>query len=120
MTQALPTADHAYDPFADARKAASVIVLRDLPAGGVEVLMLRRAERDGDMRSGVTVFPGGVLDPRDHEAQSLVHGADDTTLSARLSLPSGGLDYAIAAVRETFEEAGLLIALDAAGQPVDR
>ncbi len=80
--------------------------------------MLRRAEREGDMRSGVAVFPGGVLDPRDHEAQPLVHGADDAALSARLSLPSGGLDYAIAAVRETFEEAGLLLALDATGQPV--
>ena len=101
----------------DARRAASLILVRDSERG-LEVLMLRRAEREGDMRSGVAVFPGGVLDPRDHEAQSLVHGADDATLSARLSLPSGGLDYAIAAVRETFEEAGLLLALDAAGQPV--
>ena len=102
---------------ADARRAASLILLRD-GADGLEVLMLRRAEREGDMRSGVAVFPGGVLDPRDHEAQGRVHGADDATLSARMGLPAGGLDYAIAAVRETFEEAGLLLALDGAGQPL--
>ena len=77
MTQAPPAADHAYDPFADARKAASVIVLRDLPAGGVEVLMLRRAERDGDLRSGAAVFPGGVLDVRDREAHRHCLGWDD-------------------------------------------
>jgi len=102
---------------ADARRAASLILLRD-GERGLEVLMLRRAERDGDMRSGVTVFPGGVLDPRDREAHGRVHGADDATLSARLGLPEGGLDYAIAAVRETFEEVGLLIAREADGRPV--
>jgi glyoxylase-like metal-dependent hydrolase (beta-lactamase superfamily II)/8-oxo-dGTP pyrophosphatase MutT (NUDIX family) len=102
---------------ADARRAASLILLRD-GAAGLEVLMLRRAEREGDMRSGVAVFPGGVLDPRDHEAQGRVHGADDAALSARMGLPAGGLDYAIAAVRETFEEAGLLLAHDPAGQPL--
>jgi glyoxylase-like metal-dependent hydrolase (beta-lactamase superfamily II)/8-oxo-dGTP pyrophosphatase MutT (NUDIX family) len=102
---------------ADARHAASLILLRD-GERGLEVLMLRRAERDGDMRSGVTVFPGGVLDPRDREAHGRVHGADDATLSARLGLPEGGLDYAIAAVRETFEEVGLLIAREADGRPV--
>ncbi|MFM7507778.1 MAG: MBL fold metallo-hydrolase [Rubrivivax sp.] len=102
---------------ADARRAASLILLRDAERG-LEVLMLRRAERDGDMRSGATVFPGGVLDPRDREAHGRVHGADDATLSARLGLPEGGLDYAIAAVRETFEEVGLLIARDADGRPV--
>lgn len=102
---------------ADARRAASLILLRD-GERGLEVLMLRRAERDGDMRSGVTVFPGGVLDPRDREAHGQVHGADDATLSKRLGLPEGGLDYAVAAVRETFEEVGLLIAREADGQPV--
>lgn len=103
---------------ADARRAASLILLRD-GERGLEVLMLRRAEREGDMRSGVAVFPGGVLDPRDHEAQGLVQGADDVALSARLSLPAGGLDYAIAAVRETFEEAGLLLAREADGRTVE-
>jgi glyoxylase-like metal-dependent hydrolase (beta-lactamase superfamily II)/8-oxo-dGTP pyrophosphatase MutT (NUDIX family) len=101
-----------FDVFADARKASSVIVLRDLPAGGVEVLMLRRAEREGDMRSGVAVFPGGVLDARDRLAHPHVQGWDDAQASARLALPAGGLDYLVAAVRECFEEVGLLFADD--------
>jgi glyoxylase-like metal-dependent hydrolase (beta-lactamase superfamily II)/8-oxo-dGTP pyrophosphatase MutT (NUDIX family) len=112
---AVPAAAH-HTP-ADARRAASLILLRD-GASGLEVLMLRRAERAGDMRSGVTVFPGGVLDPRDREAHGRVHGADDAALSARMGLAEGGLDYAIAAVRETFEEVGLLIARDVEGRPV--
>jgi glyoxylase-like metal-dependent hydrolase (beta-lactamase superfamily II)/8-oxo-dGTP pyrophosphatase MutT (NUDIX family) len=84
-------------------------LLRD-GAAGLEVLMLRRAERDGDLRSGAAVFPGGVLDARDRAAHGHALGIDDASLSARMSLPEGGLDYAIAALRETFEEVGLLLA----------
>ncbi|MDP1532476.1 MAG: MBL fold metallo-hydrolase, partial [Rubrivivax sp.] len=94
---------------ADARLAASLLLVRDSDAG-LEVLMLRRAERAGDLRSGAAVFPGGVLDPRDRDAHSLCLGADDAVLSARLGLPAGGLDYAVAALRESFEEVGLLLA----------
>jgi glyoxylase-like metal-dependent hydrolase (beta-lactamase superfamily II)/8-oxo-dGTP pyrophosphatase MutT (NUDIX family) len=118
-------ADADYDILADARKAASVIVLRDLAEGGVEVLMMRRAERDGDMRSGAAVFPGGVLDARDRHAHAHVLGWDDDGASARLSLSAGGLDDLVAAARECFEEAGLLFACppgaatleEAAGDP---
>jgi len=92
-----------------ARKAASVIVLRD-SAHGPEVLMLRRAERDGDIRSGVWVFPGGVLDAVDRQLHHLCDGDDDAQASARLALPEGGLDYSVAAVRECFEEVALLFA----------
>jgi 8-oxo-dGTP pyrophosphatase MutT (NUDIX family) len=50
----------------DTRNAASLMLLRDAPDGhAVEVLMLRRADRAGDLRSGAAVFPGGVLDPRE-------------------------------------------------------
>jgi glyoxylase-like metal-dependent hydrolase (beta-lactamase superfamily II)/8-oxo-dGTP pyrophosphatase MutT (NUDIX family) len=106
---------------ADARTAASVVLLRDGPGGGTpEVLMLVRAERsDGDMRSGAAVFPGGVLDPRDREAHALCIGADDATLSARFGLAEGGLDYAVAALRETFEEVGLLLACRPDGSAAD-
>ncbi|MFM8766588.1 MAG: hypothetical protein ACKOD9_02055, partial [Rubrivivax sp.] len=109
----------AYDPFADARKAASVIVLRDLALGGVEVLMLRRAERDGDLRSGAAVFPGGVLDARDREAHRHCLGWDDEAASLALRLAEGGLDYLVAAARESFEEVGLLFLSpqSSAGQP---
>jgi glyoxylase-like metal-dependent hydrolase (beta-lactamase superfamily II)/8-oxo-dGTP pyrophosphatase MutT (NUDIX family) len=95
---------------ADARQAASLLLLRDLAAGaGIEVLMLRRSERGGDQHSGVVVFPGGVLDARDRQAHAFCVGGDDAGFSARLRLPEGGLDYAVAALRETFEEVGLLL-----------
>lgn len=99
----------SYTIPADARPAASVLLLRD-GAQGLEVLMLRRAERDGDMRSGAAVFPGGVLDRRDRAAHAHCVGPDDAALSARLGLAEGGLDYAVAALRECFEEVGLLLA----------
>lgn len=101
------TVHHRIPP--DARAAASLLLLRDGDAG-LEVLMLRRAERDGDLRSGAAVFPGGVLDARDRAAHAWCEGDDDEGLSRRLGLAEGGLDYAVAALRETFEEVGLLLA----------
>jgi glyoxylase-like metal-dependent hydrolase (beta-lactamase superfamily II)/8-oxo-dGTP pyrophosphatase MutT (NUDIX family) len=95
----------------DTRNAASLLLLRDADdSRGIEVLMLRRAERFGDMRSGAAVFPGGVLDARDRDAHAHCLGPDDAAASARLGLAQGGLDYLVAAVRETFEEVGLLLA----------
>jgi len=101
-------------PPAKPRLSASVIVLRDSDRG-LQVLMLRRAERAGDQHSGVAVFPGGMLDDHDRERHALCAGLDDATASARLGLPCGGLDYWVAAIRECFEEAGLLFAVDAHG-----
>ncbi|HEY6353391.1 MAG TPA: NUDIX domain-containing protein, partial [Burkholderiaceae bacterium] len=100
------------------RHSASLIVLRDA-ADGVEVLMLRRAEREGDQNSGATVFPGGHLDAEDKLAHPFANGLDDARASALLGRPAGGMDYWIAAIRECFEEAGLLLAVDAQGQWVD-
>lgn len=93
-----------------ARRAASVIVLRDGPAGRPEVLLLRRAERDADIRSGVWVFPGGVLDPEDAGLAARCDGDTDAAASERLGLPHGALAYTVAAVRECLEEVGLLFA----------
>ena len=101
-----------------ARAAASLIVLRDSPRGP-EVLLLRRAERAGDQNGGATVFPGGLLDASDQGHYRLCAGLDDASASARLGLPQDGLHYWVAAVRECFEEAGLLLATDASGQTVD-
>ncbi|MDE2453978.1 MAG: MBL fold metallo-hydrolase [Burkholderiales bacterium] len=91
------------------RHAATVLLLRD-GAAGLEVLMMRRAERPGDFRSGACVFPGGVVDARDRAAHACCRGSDDATMSRRLGLAAGGLDYAVAALREAFEEVGLLLA----------
>jgi glyoxylase-like metal-dependent hydrolase (beta-lactamase superfamily II)/8-oxo-dGTP pyrophosphatase MutT (NUDIX family) len=111
---------------ADARPAASILFLRDAPApgSGLQVLMLVRAERGGgDIRSGAAVFPGGVLDARDRAAHAWCLGdpltPDDATLSQRFNLAEGALDYAIAALRESFEEVGLLRACAADGSALD-
>ena len=93
------------------RPAATVAIVRDA-TDGIEVLLCRRAER-GDHNSGAWVFPGGLVDRADRAAHGVCAGLDDAQASAALGLPEGGLDYYIAALRESFEEAGLLIAVDA-------
>ena len=100
------------------RAAASLLVLRDAP-GGVELLLMRRPERDNDFRSGACVYPGGVLDATDRDAWRWCLGQDDAQASARLGLSAGGLDYFVAALRECFEEVGLLYVCAADGSAVD-
>ena len=102
------------------RAAASLVVVRDAPggaSGGIEVLLSRRAER-GDHNSGAWVFPGGIVDPGDRHSHACCAGLDDAAASARLGLAEGGLDYYVAAVRECFEESGLLYATDRHGDLV--
>jgi 8-oxo-dGTP pyrophosphatase MutT (NUDIX family) len=68
------------------------------------------------------VFPGGAVDAADAETRmhERVAGLDDRTASAEQNLPAGGLAFRIAALRECFEEAGILLAADAAtGVPVE-
>ena len=96
------------------RSAASVIVLRDAPRG-LEVLMLKRALRPGDQNSGAAVFPGGMLDAADKGHYERCLGLDDASASASLGVAQDGLHYWVAALRECFEEAGLLFAVDADG-----
>lgn len=95
------------------RPSASVVVLRDSDAG-LQVLMLRRAEKPNDQNSGAAVFPGGLLDAQDGQAHALCQGLDDATASARLGLGAHGLDWWLAALRECYEECGLLYADNAA------
>src|SRR5436190_1291138 len=99
--------------------AATVTLLRDTPRG-VEVLMLQRNFQSGFM-PGMFLFPGGALDPGD-QAQSVLErcsGLDDAAASATLGLDRGGLAYWAAAIRESFEEAGVLLACDGAGRLVN-
>ncbi len=96
-----------YEVPAGARPCASVLFLRDGPSG-LEVLMLVLAERQGDQRSSAAVFPGGGVDAADAQAHAHCLGLDDAQASSRLGVASGGLSYWVAAVREAFEEAGLL------------
>jgi len=78
--------------------------------------MLQRAHTLAFM-PGVHVFPGGAVDPADAgaELQALCAGLDDAAASRALGVERGGLAYWIAAVREAFEEAGILLAYDDKG-----
>ena len=97
------------------RPAATLILLRQ-GNGGVETMMLQRT-KDAAFLGGAYVFPGGALDAADGECRRVV-GLTDAQASARLGLASGGLAYYVAAVRECFEEAGILLASDAQGRPI--
>ena len=95
--------------------AATVTLVRDAPRG-VEVLMLQRSLSLAFM-PGVHVFPGGALDASDHlpALHARCVGLDDAAASRTLGIERGGLAYWIAAIREAFEEAGILLAYDARG-----
>ncbi len=108
-----PAPSHAARP---PRASATLVVVRE-SIEGIEVLLSRRAER-GDHNSGAWVFPGGVNDPGDALAHDCLGGIDDAGANARLGLASGALSYYVAAVRECFEESGLLFATDARGELV--
>jgi 8-oxo-dGTP pyrophosphatase MutT (NUDIX family) len=98
--------------------AATVTLVRDAPLG-LEVLMLQRSMSLAFM-PGVYVFPGGGLDPGDSapELHALCTGLDDSAASGALGVARGGLAYWVAAIREAFEEAGILLAYDATGGTV--
>lgn len=98
------------------RPAATLILARDTDSG-IEVLLTRRTQK-AEFAGGAHVFPGGGVDGADASAELAAHceGLDDVEASRMLGLERGGLAYWTAAMRECFEEAGLLLALDARGQ----
>lgn len=104
------------------RSAATMIVLRE-QAAQIEVLMTRR-HADLAFMGGMWVFPGGTLAPADQSeaARKRLSNADRHSYAMRD--PAGtalshaaSLSHVIAACRETFEEAGVLLANRADGSP---
>lgn len=99
--------------------SASVLVLRE-GADGPEVLMLER-HLDSDFVGGALVFPGGKVDAADGDLDPRhLHLPDDAAAEAArmdVDLP-GATALWVAAIRETFEEAGVLLAHHRDGRPV--
>jgi 8-oxo-dGTP pyrophosphatase MutT (NUDIX family) len=95
------------------RDAATVMLVRDRAAGGIEVFMLRR-NLNSDFVGGAYVFPGGAVDEADRHAdlEAVCHGRSDDQASVLLGVERGGLAYWVAAIRECFEEAGVLLAYE--------
>jgi 8-oxo-dGTP pyrophosphatase MutT (NUDIX family) len=98
------------------RDAATLILLRHAapPTSGIEVLMLRRHANSAFM-PGAYVFPGGVVEESDYapEMERLCHGL--TSAQARTAIPDASppqkaLGFFVAAIREAFEESGILLA----------
>lgn len=104
---------------AGTRPAATVVLLRP-GADGAQLLLMQRNPRAGAFR-GAVVFPGGVVDPADSHPRALarLRGADAPAADLRLGLAGGALSHWVAAVRECYEEAGLLLAVDASGRVPD-
>ncbi len=104
---------HPPRSLATVRPAATVLLLRDStdPARpGIEVLMTRRS-MTASFAPGAYVFPGGGIDAADAQAHSL---------STRRATQSDlHLTQAIAAIRESYEELGVLLAHRVDGTPVD-
>jgi 8-oxo-dGTP pyrophosphatase MutT (NUDIX family) len=79
-------------------------------SAGVEVYMLRRMPSMA-FAPGASVFPGGSVDPRDADAEVAWAGPDVADLGRAIDAPPAlARALACAAVRETFEESGVLLA----------
>ena len=91
------------------RRAATVMLLKDGPAGTVVHMLRRRASMA--FAGGAYAYPGGGVDPRDDEHH--IHWAGPTRAwwAARLGVDETTAQAIVcAAVRETYEEAGVLLA----------
>jgi 8-oxo-dGTP pyrophosphatase MutT (NUDIX family) len=101
------------------KKAATVIVLRDKKPEGFDVFLLKRHEKSSFM-GGNYVYPGGRVDRDDGSAElcSLSKGMTPEEAQKHLGgtlSPEESFAHWIAAIRELFEEAGVLLAYDQKG-----
>jgi 8-oxo-dGTP pyrophosphatase MutT (NUDIX family) len=98
------TVDHPPANAVEPKPAATVVLVRDGDAG-MEVLLLKRHRSSGFV-PGAYVFPGGRTDPGDADPALLQHW----TRLPDVDIP---LHFWFAAIREVFEESGVLLARDA-------
>ena len=94
------------------RPAATVMLIDDRL--DLQVYMLQR-HANTVFAGGMWVFPGGAVDHQDDASyyKDIATHRTDAEASELMALPDDGLAYYMAAIRETFEEAGILLALHA-------
>ena len=99
------------------RQAATVLLLRD-GAEGLEVYLLRRT-KGMPFAGGMTAYPGGGVDPRDGDTEIAWAGPSPADWATAFGCDERtARELVCAAVRETFEEAGVLLAGSADGSDV--
>lgn len=101
--------------------AATLVLLRERRAGDVEILLIQR-HRASKFAAGDHVFPGGKVErddqPDDARRWCAGPGADEAAAALGLAqAPGTALGYWVGAIREAFEEVGVLLAVDASGGP---
>ncbi len=102
------------------RAAAGVVLARDTIAGPEVLLVLRRS--DARFAAGAHVFPGGTLDAEDSDPEwSELLVAPKAEAVAGATDPKGlsELTFVVAALRETFEETGVLLASGTIPSPAE-
>jgi 8-oxo-dGTP pyrophosphatase MutT (NUDIX family) len=96
-------------PAAQPRQAATVLLLRD-GVTGLEVYLLRRT-KGMPFAGGMTAYPGGGVDPRDGDTETAWAGPSPAQWATAFGCDERtARELVCAAVRETFEEAGVLLA----------
>jgi len=101
------------------KQAATVILLRPVQPKGFEVFLTRRPD-DMPFLGGMYCYPGGTVSKEDCRAAMIARTVGRTPKQARqiigaAFLPEEAIGVWIAAVREVFEEVGVLLAADARG-----
>lgn len=103
-------------PEAEPRRASTVMLVRD-GAVGVEVFLLRRVSQMA-FAPNTMVFPGGGVDSRDSEPDLPWSGPSPAEWAARMGCSEAEARmFVAAAVREVFEECGVLLASPATNEP---
>jgi 8-oxo-dGTP pyrophosphatase MutT (NUDIX family) len=106
--------------MADPRFAATIVTLRAASSGAPELFLVKRHSKSSFFANAY-VYPGGHVEPTDSDPALIarVRGLTPEDAAARLhTTPTDAIRHYIAAARESFEEAGLLLAVDAHGQPL--
>lgn len=102
--------------------SATLVLLRDRPAGGVETLLIKRHAKS-KFAGGDYVFAGGKVETGDvpDDAEAFCAGLTAAEAAGRLGGgigPREALGFWVGAIREAFEEVGVLLAYTASGDLV--